>query len=205
MESLGILPTLNKVVVCVEGERDRMFLLNINEHIPELKEIVDLSSKLISIIPMSGSNLKNWIDRYYLENSSIIEFHLYDRDSDEKYKEAINEVNSRPDPSFGTLTQKREIENYTHKSLIEEEFNITINNEIDWDNEDIPAYISRKTGRTEKEIKNILCGRLSKKMTKEMLEELGAWEEVKGWFEKIKELVSISVHVGAEQNVPQAR
>ncbi len=204
VESLGILPTLNKVVVCVEGERDRLFLLDINEYIPELKEIVDLSSKLISIIPMSGSNLRNWIDRYYLENSSVIEFHLYDRDCDEKYKEAIDKVNSRPDPSFGTLTQKREIENYIHKSLIEKEFNITIDNEIDWDNENIPVYINRITGKKVEIVKDILCGKLSKKMTKEMLEELGTWEEVKGWFEKIKESVSISVPVGAEQNVPQA-
>ena len=42
-------------------------------------------------------------------------------------------------------------------------------------------------------IKQILCGSCSEKLTKKHLEELNAWEEVKGWFEKIKELVDKAI------------
>ena len=37
-------------------------------------------------------------------------------------------------------------------------------------------------------IKEIINGRLSKGMTKALFEKNGTWEEVKGWFEKIKEM-----------------
>lgn len=202
-DTMGILPTLSKVVICVEGENDRRFLLNINQNIPELKEIIDLESNHISIIPMNGSNLKSWVERNYLENSGVIEFHLYDRDTNEQYKEAINKVNSRSDLSSGRLTEKREMENYIHKSLIEEEFGITIDDISDWDNEDIPRYLNGKTGNHEKAIKEVLNGKLSSKMTKELFEELGAWNEVKDWFEKIKKLMNQTLTGEAEENVPQ--
>ncbi len=41
---------------------------------------------------------------------------------------------------------------------------------------------------SEKAIKGILNGKLSKELTKKYLEELEAFDEIKGWFEKIKEL-----------------
>lgn len=58
-----------------------------------------------------------------------------------------------------------------------------------WDTEDIPKFLVSQTGKTEDAIKGILNGKLSKKMTKELLDELNAFEEIKGWFEKIKELL----------------
>lgn len=187
VESLGILPSYGKVVICVEGERDRNFLLNINQNIPELREIVDLTKEAISIIPMNGTQLKYWVERYYLKNTNVCEFHLYDRDEDEKYKEFIKEINKRENCE-GTLTQKKEIENYIHRLLIENKFNIKMDDIKNWDEEDIPKYLSKKLNKNEKEIKYILCNELSQKMTKELLEDLGAWEEVKTWFEKIKGL-----------------
>lgn len=192
VDSLGILPTFTKLIICVEGERDRIFLLNINKNIPELKEIVDLSRESISIIPLHGSNLKQWVDRNYLKDSGVIEFHLYDKDEDEKYKEEIEKVQLQPN-SFGLLTKKREIENYIHKSLVETEFNITIDSQIDWDNQDIPEYIAKKTGRKKDQVKDILCGKLSKKMTKDLFEDLNAWEEVKNWFEQIRDYLNRTI------------
>lgn len=194
VKNLGLLPSIGKIVICVEGLNDEKFLSNINQNIPELKAIIDLQEKIksgsIVILPMGGNNLSSWIDRHVLENTNAMEFHLYDRDSDEKYKKYVESVNKRKDGSFGTLTKKREIENYIPKEIIEEEFNIELDNIDDknWDNEDIPKKIEVKCSKKEKAIKEELCGHCSKKLTKEHLEKLNAWEEVKGWFEKIKEM-----------------
>jgi len=201
VKNLGLLPNIGKVVICVEGTNDEKFLLNINQNINELKSIIDLKEKinsgLVAIIPMRGSNLIDWINRYALKHTNAVEFHLYDRDADKKYKDAIAKVKKRKD-GYGTLTQKREIENYIHKTIIEEEFNIKLDN-IDikkWDDEDIPKRILEKCpDKKDKKggdsiIKEILCGRCSKEITKTHLEELNAWEEVKDWFEQIGGIVN---------------
>jgi len=193
-QKLGILPWLGKLAICVEGERDREFLLNINKAIPELSEIIkltDASDSPIAIIPLHGGNLKNWVDRWYLKNTSIVEFHLYDRDLNKNYLEAVNKVNARGDGSHARFTKKREIENYVHWKLIEEKFGIIFTEEEKngWDELDIPGTVMKRVaGKKEDNIKRIICGELSQKMTKELLEDLNAWEEVKGWFEKIKEM-----------------
>lgn len=63
---------------------------------------------------MIGGNLKNWVERYYLKDSNVIEFHIYDRDSSsgrntEQYKEQAEKINSRPDKSFAVLTKKENL------------------------------------------------------------------------------------------------
>lgn len=196
VETLGLLPNIGKVIICVEGTNDEKFLLNINQNIPELKQIIDIQEKinsgLVAIIPMRGSNLKDWINRWALKNTNAIEFHLYDRDCDQKYKEEIEKVNNRKDGSYGCLTQKREIENYIPKEIIESEFEITLDNvnENNWDAEDIPQKIFEKlSNRIDKKgIKEKLCRFCSTKITKEHLERLNAWDEVENWFRKIKEM-----------------
>lgn len=193
-ETLGIMPYLTKLVICVEGEYDIRFLKNINQNIPELKSIIDLEEKQISIIPMIGGNLKNWVERYYLKDSNVIEFHIYDRDSSsgrntEQYKEQAEKINSRPDKSFAVLTKKRELENYIPKEIYNEYFKTVDCNSIsDWDNEDLPIFFASKTGLKQGEVKSIVNGCLAKQLTKEMLVQLNAFEEIKGWFEKISEL-----------------
>jgi len=189
-DSLGVLPSIGKVVICVEGESDRKFLLNLS-NIPELESIVSLDNRQIAIIPMSGSNLKTWVNRHYLENSDVIEFHLYDRDADEKYKESIDAVNNRQDKSFGTLTLKREIENYIHKDLLSgsDQFSeINLSQINDWNNDDIVSFLCSHTDLTEGDIKSILCGKLAQGMTKSLLADIDAWDEVEGWFFKIRDL-----------------
>lgn len=195
INTMGLLPNIGKLVICVEGTNDEKFLLNINQNIPELKEIIDLQEKiysgLIAIIPMRGSNLADWIDRYALKNTNAIEFHLYDCDIDEKYKKEIEKVKKRNDGSFGILTKKREIENYVPKEIIENNFEVQINlNENEnWDKINVPKKIQfiRKDLK-EIDIKTIICGKCSQKITKQHLDDLNAWDEVKGWFNKIKEL-----------------
>ena len=190
-DMLGVLPNLTKLVICVEGENDRHFLYNINQNIPELKNIVDLTHRQISIIPMNGTNLKHWVNRRYLADSGVIEYHLYDRDTDEKYRKTIEKINKHP-VNKGTLTKKREIENYIHWKLIEEHYKIQLSEEVkkNWDNTDIPRTLQKLTGKTEKTIKKELTRQLSKKMTRELFEELNAWDEVQSWFQTIKQLLN---------------
>ena len=197
VETLGIHPFFsNKVVVCVEGEYDIKFLTNVNQHIDEYKNIIDLEKEEISLIPLQGGNLKNWVNRNYLKDSNIIEIHIYDRDSNsgrntEQYKKQCDEINGRDDKSYAFMTEKRELENYIHKSIIQNEFNITLDGIENYDIEDIPTFIKNKsTNKDENAIKEILNGKLSKQLTKQHLEELEAFDEIKSWFEKIKELSS---------------
>lgn len=193
--TLGIHPFFSsKVVVCVEGEFDIKFITNINQSMQEYKEIIDLDKGNISVIPLQGGNLKNWVNRNYLKDSNVIEVHIYDRDSNsgrntEQYRKQCDEINGRNDKSFAFMTQKRELENYIPRTFIEDEFNISLDEIMDYDTEDIPAFIQRKViDKDEKVIKNILNGKLSKKITKEHLEEVEAFDEIKAWFEKIREL-----------------
>ena len=198
VKNLGLLPEISKVVLCVEGTTDEVFLMNINQNIEELKKIINLEEcikkGLLSVIPMHGSNLKDWINRYVLKNTNVIEYHLYDRDHDEKYKEQIEIVNSRKDGSKARLIKKREIENYVPREIIEAEFGITLDIEKDseWDNLDIVKAIQgydKYKKMKEVDIKSRICGSCAKKINKDHLEKLGAWDEVKTWFKEIKELV----------------
>ncbi len=196
IKTLGLLPEIGKVVICVEGNNDEKFLLNINNAITELRDIVDLRAKIdsgvLAIIPMYGANLKDWINRYALKNTNAIEFHLYDRDDDQKYKKDIEQVRNRNDGSIGMLTKKREIENYINVDKINSEFSIHIEatNE-EWDDMDVPNQImGRRKDLKECDIKSIICGKLSKSTTKEELIFLNAWDEVRSWFDKINELVA---------------
>jgi hypothetical protein len=146
---------------------------------------------------MNGANLKTWINRNYLENSNVMEFHIYDRDSDEKYKKSIEAVNNRKDKSCGLLTNKKEIENYVHKDLLNgyEKFSgIDFSEITNWDDENIVNFISRKISLTEENIKSIICGHIAKNMTKSLCEDLEAWNEIEGWFKKTKKLFDSTIN-----------
>ncbi len=192
-KTLGVMPYLSRLVICVEGELDIKFIKNINQNIPELKEIIDFEEQQINIIPLQGGNLKNWVDRNYLKGSNVTEFHIYDRDSNsgrnsEQYKKQCDEINEREDNSKCVLTNKREMENYIPKSLIETEFNIDCSSIENWDIEDIPTFIVNKANFDEKAVKSIINGKLAKLLTKEHLEALNAYEEIKSWFIQIKDI-----------------
>ena len=145
-------------------------------------------------MPLNGGNLQKWVKENHLEGSNIIELHIYDSDigsgrNEFKYREECEVVNNRRDSSVCFLTEKREMENYVHKTLIEEEFNIDMLNILDWNIEDIITYIfNRGSIKDEKIIKNILNNKLSKYMTKELLKDIDGFDEIENWFEKIREL-----------------
>lgn len=196
-ETLGVLPNITfKLVICVEGENDVEFLSNLNQNIAELREIIDLKKEEISIIPLKGSNLIQWVNRNYLEKSDVIEFHLYDGDREE-YKQKIEEIKSKKDDRrFGEITYRREMENYIPLELIADEFEVDLASiSEDRCNCDIPKYLANKTmqhidcyGKREQIIKKILNGKLSKQITKEMLMEDGSYEEIKSWFTAMAEI-----------------
>lgn len=191
-ETLGIVPYLSKLIMCVEGEFDIKFLKNIGS-IPELKSIFDLDK--ISIIPMIGGNLHNWVDRNYLKDTNVIEFHLYDSDinsgkNEYQYKPDCEKINARGDDSIALLTNKREMENYIPISVYREYFkDITWDDDINQNEFDFPSFVKNHIPKlTENAVKNIINGSVAKKLTKTHFEEINAWDEVKGWFEKLREL-----------------
>lgn len=198
IETLGVLPTvMSKLVVCVEGDNDVNFLININQNIQEFKDIIDLMKENISIMPMRGDNLITWVNKNYLKNSNVKEFHLYDNDK-EQNRNLINEINAENDGRrYGINTRLLEMENYIHYELIQEEFGITFSDEHleSWSSLDIPKFLRDKVNiknnnlsEREKIIKQILNRKVSKKITKDHLMDLGVFEEVKSWFLKIKEI-----------------
>lgn len=192
----------NKLLICVEGENDINFLKNIN-NIEELRNIIDIRTfKNIEIHELGGGKLEKFVKEYKLKGTNIVELHIYDSDkgsgkNENKYEKQLNQIKNRNDKSFCFITEKRELENYIPKKLIENEFKIDMSEikDKDWDKMDIPSFLMGKTKfknlkKEELEIKKILNGVISKKITKKDLEELNAFNEIKSWFEKIKELSS---------------
>ena len=194
VNSLGILPNIkSKLIICVEGETDVMFLENISK-LEFIRDIIDLEKENISIIPMRGGNLKSWIDKNYLKDSDVKEIHIYDSDVKD-YVEKVNEMNLNFDGRrWGFNTNKYEIENYIPSRLIEDALKIEIEDKEreNWSNIDVPKLIMKKYGKKrnmkEDAIKCILNGKISKNITEEDLIEISAYDEICEWFKKIKEL-----------------
>ena len=197
INTLGMYDNSNsKVIVCVEGENDINFLMNIGK-IEEFKNIVDLSSGEVAIVPMHGGTLKSWIQRDYLKDSNVKEIHLYDSDVEE-YKKAVEEMNKLQDGRrYGFITEHYEMENYIPRKLVEGQFNIDLSEYADdWGIKlDIPKLLVGKVGKTlgrddaerEKRVKMILNGSVMKQCTYEMIKDMGNENEIRKWFEAIRE------------------
>ncbi|MGM0642131.1 MAG: ATP-binding protein [Thermotogota bacterium] len=218
-ENLGVLPSITienstkvKTAICVEGYSDIEFLKHISQ-IEELKAIVDLKNEERCILVfLGGSTLQFWVNKNYLKKLNLNEIHIYDCDSNatdvqnrNKYKKYTDKINKRGGYNAGFLTSKAEIENYIHPVLIESNYGIkTYYGEEGWLekwNVENPAkLIAVETKRlkdegadiqlvSERTAKKELCELLSKNMTKEHLDQLLSFEEIKSWFEKIKESI----------------
>lgn len=195
--SLGILPNIqSKIVICVEGENDVNFLMNLNQSIEEFKNIIDLKEKKIPIIPLSGSKLINWINKDYLKDSNVIEYHVYDSDVND-YIEKIKEINRENDGRrYGINTSRSEMENYIPPILIEEYFGICMSDFYkEWEKTDIPKHLIntcmkniQDSKKREQAIKGILNNTLTKKITATQLEENAAYTEIESWFKTIEQL-----------------
>lgn len=194
-KTLGYKIPFNKLVVCVEGKNDKQFLMNINQCIPEFKDIIDLKSKDISIIPLAGGGLDVWAREHYLKEANITEFHLYDSDNNDHYQSVINQIEKRKDKSKAMQTKLREMENYVSPSIYEEAYQIkfTSEEEKDWGELEVPKLVFSRTAncKNENALKKDINNRLSREVTVESLNDINAFEEVKSWFTCMKKLYEV--------------
>lgn len=214
-DELGIMPSIElenisevKLAVCVEGKNDINFLKKINENIPELKEIIDLENDdSVIFLPMGGSTLQFWVNSDYLAKLNLNQIHIYDSDigSDQpnKYSKYVDIINEKGDGNFATETSVREMENLFSPELINEIYGVKISEEINWGEADVCAIIAKhnlENSESEKnwddlekddikkrtsKIKNQLNKTHSPLLTKDSLEKVGCFEEVKSWYEQM--------------------
>lgn len=82
----------------------------------------------LCIMPLSGSNLRTWIENDYLKDRKYPQIHIYDRGNSQprKFQRDVDTVNARGAGHWATLLERNEIENYLHPDLVSEEFEIAI-------------------------------------------------------------------------------
>lgn len=197
VSSLGILPyAVSQIVICVEGENDVNFISNLNETIPEFKNIISLKERNIKVVPMTGSNLIRWVNENYFKESNIKEIHFYDNDRQD-YRETISKIQEEKDGRrYGWNTQRREMENYIPPKLIEDLFDIDLSKYKDkWETIDVIEILKDialkgigEQVKREKVIKNYLNGRLTKKASADMLRDIGVYEELETFFTRVKSI-----------------
>jgi|LSQX01.1.fsa_nt_gb putative ATP-dependent endonuclease of OLD family len=218
-KSLGVLPDNSvKLFIGVEGKNDIIFLHNISKKlasdglgVPDLEKL-ELDGKIL-FFPLGGSTLALWTSR--LEALNRPEFHLYDRDNappaQAAYQAQIDEVNARENCS-ARCTNKKELENYIHKTAIEQAYsaNGTViaipNNFQPFD--DVPVEVAQivhsvsgsphswedldeeKRKEKESKAKRVINGSATKLMTNELLTEIDPGGELIGWLYEIQEIVN---------------
>lgn len=170
--------------------------MNINK-IPEFKEIIDLESERIRIIPLHGSNLVRWVNENYFSESDIKEIHFYDNDRQD-YRNIANEIKDANDKRrYAWITQRREMENYIPPTIIERVFEIDLGRYYEtWSDLDIPKILISKIclnikNERDREvvIKSRLNGSISKQITAESLKDIDAFEEIETFFKKVKAII----------------
>lgn len=202
VSDLGIIPDKRvKVIICVEGPHDINFLKRINAIIsnsePDLINI--FTDPRVAFVVLGGSTLKEWVNSNYLKNLNLPEVHIYDRDElisgKYKYQDAAVKVNKRGNGSIAYLTKKREMENYLHLDAINEAFNGLIPANINFcldDNCDVETEIITLLGQgkiNRRSIKHWLNEDAADFMTVDYLKERNGYDEVKGWFIEISNII----------------
>ncbi len=197
-EALGIFAAnrINvQVVLCVEGPTDVEAMKQLNRCVRENGyKVVDIATDpRIAILPLGGSSLKFWVEKRYLDNLHCKECHIYDNDV-KTYQKSIDAINARGDGSWGTLTQKSEIENYLHSDAIKQVYGI----DMDTSQPKVPELFGKKyavkkgldspMGPTKS--KSYLTKAFIQGMNGPRLLQIDPTNEVKGWFEKIEAILS---------------
>lgn len=200
-DELGLLPNpYYGFVLFVEGENDLNFLKNLNK-VVELKIIFDIEADDVDIIPLRGSNLLKSIEHDFYKELPVKQFHLYDSDVQEYVDKLNNDIIGKNDKWDGVVTVRKCMEYYIPKSLIEDWFGINLDNYVDqWTNDsfDLVHTISQiqSTKLNEfnnapdkvKALKAVMNKTVAKTISKDNLLAHGVWDEIKGWFEKMKAL-----------------
>ena len=182
-----------KVVLCVEGPTDVIAMNALCRCLREKdSSVIDIDKdERVIVMPLGGSTLKYWVEQRYLSKLNIPEVHIYDNDV-KHYKTTIDEVNSREDGSWGVLTKKYEIENYLSADAINDIYGV----QVDTSQPNVPKKFGIEYSKKQNydgtmkdaSSKKMLSKVFEKGMNYTRLEEIGAVEEVKSWFERIKEL-----------------
>ncbi|OFQ12374.1 OLD family endonuclease [Prevotella sp. HMSC073D09] len=196
VKTLGIFPNPEqniKLVIHVEGPTDVIALKCFSRCLREkYPKVIDLSSdSRILLIPSGGSILKYWVDAHYLENLHCPCVHIYDNDV-AAYQNTIDKVNTQNDDSWGVLTKKHEIENYLHSDAIKAAYDV----DVDTDEDKVPERFGEIYAK-KKNLDNpmgankskLWLGRAFDKMTYKLLMERDTEGEIKGWFDKMNEIV----------------
>lgn len=208
---LGVLPDPIKptrpIIICVEGSNDVSFLKHISRILNEKESTYPNlnSDPRLTILPLGGSSLSEWVKHRYLKNLGAIEIHIYDRDTEPplepKYVFHANSVNQRKDGSIAFITEKRELENYIHPVTVN---NIMGHNITFEAFDDVPRMLCNLTGMKESTVKKWLNDKVVSTMTYEQLCEIDPKSEIEGWFQEIRNRllnVSGSVEVAASSEV----
>lgn len=192
-----------KLFLCLEGPTDIEFFNKVSP----LFGIDLINDSRIVAVSLGGGTLGQCVTNNYIKKLNKQEVHIYDRDVDAKYQPFVDEGNNRGLDHFATLTQKREIENYFHESIVIPSFNtqdgFTIAITID-DHSDIPELIaearhnqrnpanpwasqpSRYKEKCMGFVKKHLNTQTAGNMTIAVLQQRNAFDEVNNWFEQIK-------------------
>ncbi|HAI69148.1 MAG TPA: hypothetical protein DCM38_06895 [Gammaproteobacteria bacterium] len=194
-----------KVFVCVEGPTDVSFFYHVSrlfkEEVDNTLPCMETDPRII-ILHLGGSALKDWVKLNYLKKLKLPEFHLYDRDNDNKYQNTCDVVNARNDGSQAGLTQKREMENYLHPDAIEKgirENGIGVKVEVNDDDSVIEAVCRRKLEirglegsefkkglkNCKERIKRKIADKVVPNMTVAMFKERDPKNEILGWLKEI--------------------
>lgn len=207
--TLGVLPNIGKkpedvnIFLCLEGPTDIAFF----NAIAPLYGIDLVNDSRIIAISLGGGTLGHWVTNNYLKKLNKLEIHIYDRDLDNKYQEFVDEVNARDLNHFATLTQKRELENYYHESVIIPSFSandgFTIALTVD-DNSDISytiaelRHLQRNPARPFADepkryrdrclgfVKKYLNEHTAQSLTVATFQQRNAHAEIDSWFNEIK-------------------
>ncbi|MFN4247185.1 MAG: ATP-binding protein [Flavipsychrobacter sp.] len=145
--NLGLLPSpvQPRLLVCVEGPNDVVFLKNISSIIhPQRQDLPNLMiDERVAIFPLGGATLKDWVNHDYLSALAIPQFHLYDLDDhvNPPYAAQVAQINARGGNNIAMLTRKRETENYIHHECVNQIYQTQL--QAFGDMEDVPEIIAR--------------------------------------------------------------
>ncbi|MEK7794297.1 MAG: ATP-binding protein [Candidatus Hydrogenedentota bacterium] len=121
-DTLGSLPDNRiKLILYVEGPNDVVFLKAISRKYKGIdSHLIDINDDpRVAILPVGGSNLREWVTQEYLKGLDYPQIHIYDRGRGipPKYQGSHDEINCRENQRC-FLTDRNEMENYLHHGAI---------------------------------------------------------------------------------------
>lgn len=202
-DALGLTPDSRvKLLLCVEGPTDVLALKALSQALHrENPDLPDLENDpRVAFVVQGGSTLKHWVSENYLKHLGRPEAHIYDNDV-QAYQASVDEVNGRTDGkgSWAVLTSKHEIECYLHADAIAEEFGIEIeiNDQPGPGSPAVPKAFAQAYS-ADRQLDGVLKDKTAKqylskafrRMTADRIRERDPNAEVRGWMERIAEIIA---------------